>query len=205
MLSWRNSCSKYAVIVIIVLFLSCIFGTIVFSQEIMMYGFEDNNQGWEVPFWSCEKNEYKTGEVNISKEVSRQGKSSLEMIVDFPGNRWSAGIVEVEGNFDLSESKYIIFDIYIPETAPKCLETKIILALEGYHWLEMNKTFNLEPGKWKRVKASLKKNCKWWTNCGQIKLTQSLKREIYKIGIRIESNNIRYAGPVFIDNITLSI
>ena len=200
----RSSCSKYAVVVFVFLFLSGFFGRNVFSQEIMMYGFEDNNQGWEVLFWSCEQIEYCTGEVNISKAVSRQGNASLEMIVDFPGNRWAAGIVEVEGKFDLSESKYSIFDIYIPDTAPRWLETKLILALEDHHWLEMNKTFNLVPGKWTKVKANMKKNRKWWTAGGQIKLTHSLKSEICKIGIRIESDNIRYTGPVFIDNIVIS-
>ena len=66
------------------------------TEERTFYGFETGLQGWEIPMWAKDKSDYVAEEVMISTDAASQGASSMKAVIDFPGDLWTAGLIEIE-------------------------------------------------------------------------------------------------------------
>lgn len=175
----------------------------VFSQDTVMYGFEKNAQGWEIPDWSLDKDDYGLQVISLNEEVAKEGTSSLKLHVDFIPEEWNAGIVEVEEYFDLTNSNKLSCDLYIPKDAPRDMEARITLTVgDDFYWIQMTETIALYPGRWITLTANLRNNnSNWRHNDDIVRLTEERKANVRKIGVRVESDGIQYKGAIYIDNV----
>jgi hypothetical protein len=173
-------------------------------KEIILYDFEQDTQGWEVPDWALSKKDHVGEEVGLSELYTSHGKRSLEFKVNFPGAKeWRGAYVECPVDIqDWSPYGSLEVDVLLPEGAPRGLRAKVILTVsEDWKWTEMNKAVKLEPGEWTVLKANLKPGSLNWKSF----ITDEFRQDVKKIGVRIESNNaITYKGSAYIDNVKLS-
>jgi len=171
------------------------------AAEKVLYSFEQDVEGWEIPDWAYEKDDYVADSVEVSKKVSKTDKGSLEVMAKFPGGNWSGAIVEVLEYFDWTPYSTIACDIYIPKEAPAGLRAQMILTVgDSWKWTEMSRSIRLVPGEWTTVSANLKPGSTDW------KRTQpddEFRADVRKIAIRVSSNKPAYDGPIYIDNIVL--
>lgn len=169
----------------------------------VLFGFEDDLQGWEIPDWVQQKEDYVGKNISLSKDYASQGEYSLKLDVNFPGGGiWTAALVEIMQYFDWSKYSAISVDIYIPTGATDRLKGKIILTVgEDWSWIEMSRTIRLEPGKWTTIEANFLAGSKDWR---QYNPTDQLRADVRKIAIRVDSDKYPvYSGPIYIDNIRL--
>jgi len=167
-----------------------------------LFGFEEKVPNWEIPDWSFEKDDHVGESVAISEKFAKEGKSSLEVMANFPGAKWAAAYVEVQQFFDWTAYKAISADIYLPKEAPFGLQARFILTVgEDWAWTEMARLVKLVPGEWVTVTASLVPGSTDWR---RTQVTNQFRTDIRKFGLRVESNmKPVYSGPVYIDNIRL--
>ncbi len=193
---------KIAFLILCVGFLVPCAGHAVAAEKILA-GFEKDTQGFEIPDWAMEKEDYVGDSLAASSNYAVEGKSALELKVDFPGGKWTAAYIEVVEYFDWTPYSQVSVDIYLPQDAPAGLKSKLILTVgENWDWTEMSKATALVPGKWTTVTANLKPGSGDWRK-GSI--TDAFRQDIRKFGIRIESNmKPAYKGSIFIDNIRLT-
>ena len=173
-----------------------------FAADKALFSFENDLQGWGIPDWAYEKDDHVAEELDVSNKYASDGKSSLEILADFPGGCWSGAYIENVEYFDWTPYSTISVDIYIPTTAPNGLKGKVILTQgEDWAWREMNRSVDLEPGQWTTVTADIKAGSTDWK---RVDPDDSFRQDIRKFGIRVESN-LRpiYKGPIYIDNIVL--
>lgn len=169
-------------------------------EEKVIFGFEKNTQGWSIPDWSLEKEDYKAESVATSDKFAKEGKSSLEVMVNFPGGKWAGAYVEIEQFFDWSLYKTLSADVYLPKEAPLGLEVRPILTVgDGWTWTEMNSSAKLIPGEWTTVTANIAAGSTDWK---KTEVTDKFAADVRKVGIRIESKRA-YSGSIYIDNIRL--
>ncbi len=194
--------SKICILMFAAIFL---FNGTVYPQDKMIYNCKQYMHNWDIPTWSLIEEDYVSPILAIDKNFTNQGASSIKLTVAFPGEEWRAGIVETEGFFDLTLYRAISFDMYLPKNAPNGIEVRtIIVTGEDYQWLEIKDPISIRPGRRTTVTASLKKGNRSWSGMnGTRKMTDEIKSGIRKIAIRIESNDVKYEGPVYIDNIRL--
>lgn len=172
-----------------------------FSEGKVLFSFEEDTAGWEIPDWAYEQDDYVGEELDISKDVSREGSSSLKLTVNFPGNRWNGAVAEVMEYFDWTPYGTISCDLYVPKDAPVGLKAKIVLTVgENWKWTEMSRSHRLKPGEWITITANLKPGSADWR---RTKPTDEFRADVRKIAIRFESNKPEYNGPIYIDNIVL--
>ncbi len=175
-----------------------------FSGEIVLYSFEKDPQGWEVPDWTLEKSDYVGEEVSISEFYVSDGKYSLELRADFPGGSdWRGAYAEcTTGVSDWSIYDKLSADIYLPKETPHGLRARIILTVgDDWTWTEMNKSVSLVPGEWTIIKVDLSSDSLDWRRF----VTDEFRKDVKKVGIRVESNGgVDYKGSIYIDNIKLS-
>ena len=176
----------------------------IFAREIVLYSFEKDPQGWEVPDWALSKKDHVVRQIGISEYQASSGKYSLEMDAEFSSDpSWAGAYVErlVEVT-DWSPFNYLSFDVYLPKDAPQGLKARVILTVgEEWKWTEMNKTVPLAPGEWTVVKVDLTPNSMQWRRF----ITDAFRSDIRKMGFRVESNGkIAYKGPIYIDNVKLT-
>lgn len=178
------------------------FTPVVFAAEKVLAGFEKDTQGWEIPDWAMEKEDYVGDSFSLSQAYSDEGKSAAEFKVDFTGGKWTAAYVEVVEYFDWAPYSEAAADVYLPADAPTGLKSKLIITVgEGWDWTEMSRGIALQPGKWTTVSANLKPGSSDWRKTG---LTDAFRQDVRKFGIRIESNmKPAYKGSIYIDNIRL--
>jgi hypothetical protein len=102
--------------------------------------------------------------------------------------------------FDWTDYSRIACDVYLPEGAPLGLKGKIILTVgDSWKWVEMSRSFSLQPGKWTTMSADLKPGSIDWR---RIEVNDAFRQDVRKIDIRVESNNKpAYTGSIYIDNI----
>jgi len=183
--------------------LNCASGAL-FGREMTLYSFEKDPQGWEIPDWALAKPDHVARQIGISEFQASDGGYALEMDVEFSGAAgWEGAYAErIVDVTDWSPFKYLSADIMIPKDAPRGLRAKFILTVgNDWKWTEMNKTVPLTPGEWVVIKADLTPASMNWRRF----VTDEFRADVRKIGIRVESNGkVRYAGPVYIDNIKLS-
>jgi len=170
------------------------------TEERIYYGFEEDLSGWEIPAWAESKTDYVAKEVSLSKEVASEGGSSMCVVADFPGDNWTAGLVEIQQYLDLSSYRVISADVYLPADAPIGLKANLVLTF-GNNWkfVEMNQSVPLEPGKWTTVTASVEPGSYDWK---RVVPDEEFAKDIRKIAVRVVSNRKpKYSGPIYIDNI----
>lgn len=195
---------KYFNAFLIAVTIVLLFSGPVFSREILLYSFEKDPEGWEIPEWAFGKKDHVAKEVGVTEFQASSGKYALEIGVDFQNVRsWQGAYVErIVDVTDWSQFNYLSADIFLPKDAPPGLRGRIILSVgEDWKWTEMNKAVLLIPGEWNIIKTDLTPNSMNWRRF----VTDGFRGDVRKIGIRIESNgNVNYKGSVYIDNIKLS-
>ena len=83
--------------------------------------------------------------------------------------------------------------------APAGLKGKIILTVgEDWKWIEMGKTVPLTPGQVTTITADLKPGSKDWKNTV---VDDSFRKDVRKLGVRVEDNRTAWKGKIYIDNI----
>lgn len=172
------------------------------TEERVLFSFERNLDGWEIPDWALEKDDHVAKDIEISKDVADEGSASLKVNCDFPGNRWTAALIELEQYLDFTPYREIVVDVYIPEDAPLGLRGKIILTVgESWKFTEMTRAIPLVPGEWVTIKASIEPGSYDWKRTVP---DESFREDVRKIVVRVESNRKpAYKGPVYIDNIRI--
>ncbi len=171
---------------------------------VTLYDFEQDKQSWEIPVWALDKPDH------VAKDISRvsfgkngDASKSLQVNASFPGDAWSAAIVEVQQYLDLTDHKSIFCYIFLPSHAPENLKGKIILTV-GDDWIftEMSRAINLSPGEWTKVEADISPGSRDWR---RTQVDETFSSDIRKIAVRVESAHVRYEGPFYLDNIEATI
>ena len=172
------------------------------AEEKVAFGFEKDTQGWEIPEWAMEQEDYVGKTVAVSKDFAKEGKQSLKLMAVFPGKVWTAAIVEDFEYFDWTLYKSVSVDVYIPKDAPIGLKAKIILTVgEGWKFTEMARSVSLVPGEWATISANLLPGSEDWK---RTVVDDNFRKDVRKLAVRIESNKKpEYNGPIYIDNIRL--
>jgi hypothetical protein len=190
-----------ALLLCVGLFIPC--GSFALGAEKILAGFENDTQGFEIPDWAMEKEDYVGDSLAVSSTYAAEGKKAIEFKVDFPGGKWTAAYIEVVEYFDWTPYSQVSADIYLPQDAPAGLKSKLIVTVgENWDWVEMSKAVALVPGKWTAITANLKPGSSDWRKNA---VTDAFRQDVRKFGIRIESNmKPAYKGSIFIDNIRLT-
>jgi len=172
------------------------------TEERTLFSFEGNTDGFEIPEWVEDKDNYFAETVEVSDDFATDGKESLKMECNLPGGMWSAALVELEQYMDFTPYRRIAVDVYVPKTAPLGLRAKIILTYgEGWTFTEMNRVVPLIPGEWVTISASIESGSYDWK---KVIPDENFRADIRKIVVRIESNRQPvYKGPVYIDNVRI--
>ncbi len=197
---------KKAVCLVFGIFLFLVLaGVDAYPQQKYVYNCKHYIQNWDIPEWSTYKEDHISPILSVDENFKKNDNSSLKLTVAFPGESWSAGVVEAEGIFDLTLYRALTCRVYVPRSAPKGIEARFIIVTgEDYLWLEMDRPVAINPGKQTTVTANLKYgNHGWKSGEGRVRMSDELKEDIRKVAIRIESNIVEYEGPVYIDNIKL--
>ena len=168
----------------------------------VIFGFIGHVPTWEIPDWCFDRHDFVAESLSISRKFAKEGKTSLELIANFPGKTWSAAYVEVEEYFDWTPYHRISADIYLPENVPFGLKAKLILTVgENWQWTEMSRLTKLVPGEWTTITASIVPGSMDWR---RTQVTDEFRADVRKVGIRIDSNmRPVYAGPIYIDNVRM--
>ncbi len=167
-----------------------------------IFDFEGNLQEWIIPDWAKESTDHVGKILSTSAEVASHGTGSLQLLADFPGERWTGAYVEVLMHVtDWSKFGSLSVDAYLPPSAPAGLEARLILTIgEQWVWTEMNRPIPLVPGQWTTVTVNLKPGSLDW----KFFPDEQFRKDIRKVGIRVESNKRPvYSGPIYFDNIRL--
>lgn len=174
-----------------------------FCEEKVFFGFEGDTGSWEIPDWCFEKDDSAGESATVSDKFAKEGKSSLEVMTNFPGGKWAGAYVEVQQYFDWTPYKSISVDIFLPKEAPFGLQGRFILTVGAdWTWTEMARLIKLVPGEWTTITASLEPGTTDWRRA---QVTEEWRSDVRKLGVRVESN-LRpiYKGPVYIDNLRLN-
>lgn len=173
------------------------------TESIVIFDFESTLQEWDIPQWAKESQDAVGRAVNPFQELASHGKGSMELLADFPGERWTGAYVEVLMHVtDWSPFGSISVDLHLPDYAPEGLQGRFILTVgEKWEWTEMNRPLPLTPGEWTTITANLKPGSLDW----KFFPSEKFRKDIRKVGIRIESDKKpTYSGPIYIDNIRLT-
>jgi hypothetical protein len=168
-------------------------------EEKVLFSFEKDTQGWEVPEWALEQQDYVGKSVEASSDFSKTGDKSLKLIANFPGKVWTAAIAEDFEYFDWTPYKEIACDVYIPKEAPTGLKAKLILTVgENWKFTEMSRSIPLVPGEWVTISASLVPGSEDWK---KTVVDDDFRKDVRKLAVRIESNRQPvYDGPIYLDD-----
>ncbi|NQT46194.1 MAG: hypothetical protein HQ593_01785 [Candidatus Omnitrophica bacterium] len=167
------------------------------------YSFENGPEGWIVPNWALEKVDHVCRGIAISEHEASDGKYSIEMLSDFAGDNWQGVYMELEMDTDMidwSDVSSIRADMYMPPFGPYGLVGKFILTVgEDWKWHESEYGMVLKPGEWITLRVDMHSTSNDW---GAVDVG-SMKRIIKKFGVRVESEDTAYTGPIYIDNIVI--
>jgi len=171
-----------------------------FAEARVLYDFEAGLQGWEIPDWAYEQEDYVGEALDVSGDFASEGGSSLAVTANFPGGAWKGAIVEVMEYMDWTPYETISCDIFVPADAPTGLKAKIVLTVgDSWKWAEMSRSTKLTPGEWVTITANLLPGSMDWK---RLNPTDEFRADVRKIDIRVESNRKPvYNGLFYIDNI----
>ncbi|MCK5450289.1 MAG: hypothetical protein KAI70_00835 [Candidatus Omnitrophica bacterium] len=177
-------------------------GVSVSAEEEVLFSFEKGLEGWDIPSWAFEKPDHVQKEINSSDLYASEGSSSLEVLADFPGGKWTGAIVEVMQFMDWTDANMIACDVYVPEDAPQGLKASIILTVgDAWKWVEMSRSYELVPGEWITLKGDLLPGSIDWR---RVQVDEAFRKDIRKLDVRICSNNKpAYTGSLYVDNVRL--
>jgi hypothetical protein len=194
---------KKLLLVGMVALVACLFSMPAHAEDKVLFGFEKDNQGFEVPEWAMEQEDHVAKNVEVSKDVASEGKQSLKVDCAFPGKVWTAALVEDFEYFDWTPYKAVTVDIYIPKEAPLGLKGKMILTVgENWKFTEMARGVPLVPGEWTTISANLAPGSEDWK---KTIVDDNFRKDVRKLAVRAESNKKpEYTGPIYIDNLRLS-
>lgn len=169
--------------------------------HLVIFDFEGSVQEWMIPEWAQTSSDYACRSIAVSPDFVSSGKNSLQLMVDFPGGKWrGAYIEEVMHVTDWTPFQAIAVDVYVPYNAPPSLKARFILTVgEAWTWTEMNRGIALAPDQWTTVTANLLPGSLDW----KFFPDEQFRKDIRKVGIRIESENAAYTGPVYVDQVRL--
>ncbi|MBU0683485.1 MAG: hypothetical protein ABIH85_00035 [Candidatus Omnitrophota bacterium] len=172
------------------------------TESAVLFDFESGLQGWDIPDWAYEKPDHVQQSIEVSDRFASEGSQSLRMDVDFPGGKWTGGIVEIMQFFDWSDYDNVACDIYLPADAPEGLKASMILTVgDSWKWVEMSRSYELKPGQWVTLSGDLRPGSIDWR---RVQVDDSFRQDIRKIDVRVYSNNNpAYTGPVYIDNVRI--
>ncbi len=172
------------------------------AEERVLFGFEKDAQGWEIPDWALEQEDYVAKTISVSKDVAKEGKQSLKVMTAFPGKMWTAALVEDFEYFDWTPYKAISVDVYVPKEAPTGLKAKLVLTVgENWKWTEMARSVTLVPGEWLTLTVSIAPGSEDWK---KTVVDEEFRKDVRKVSVRVESNKKpEYSGPIYIDNFKL--
>jgi len=167
-------------------------------------------RGWDVPDWAFEQKDHVAQSVVVSTDVSSpKGGHSLAVMCDFPGDTWTAAVIEYGNDLDLTGYKTISADIYLPSKARGDLyQARFILTVGPWWRVEQSQATFLKEGRWNKITMPLDSNTGWKVRIPARGIVENIT-QIRKIGIRIEYNanprqgGPRYEGPVYVDNIII--
>lgn len=180
-----------------------ILSTVAFAEnETALFSFEKDAEGWGIPKWTAEKPEYVGKTAGISNKFASKGDSALEITANFPGGLWTAAYAEIADTFDWTAYSTLSADLYIPDSAPAGLRARLVLTVsDDWTWVEASHAVNLVPGQWVTLTANLKPGSTDWKIA---EVTDNFRKEIKKLGVRVESNmKPAYQGPIYLDNISV--
>jgi len=172
------------------------------AEDKLIFGYEKDAQGWEIPDWAMEQEDHVAKSVAASKDVAKEGKQSLKVMANFPGKVWTAALVEDFEYFDWTPYKAVSVDIYIPKEAPIGLKGKLILTVgENWKFTEMSKAVSLVPGEWANITANLVPGSEDWK---RTVVDDNFRKDVRKVAVRVESNKKpEYNGPIYVDDFKL--
>lgn len=191
---------KRALVALLAIAAIGLFTATAMAEDKVLFDFEKDTQGWEIPEWALEQQDCASKSVSVSTDNVRTGKGSLKLMTDFPGKVWTGALVENSDSLDGTPYKEIACDIFIPADAPNGLKARIVLTVgENWKFTEMSRAIPLIPGEWVTVGAGLLPGSEDWK---KTVVDENFRKDIRKIGIRVESNKQPvYSGPIYIDNI----
>jgi hypothetical protein len=183
-----------------------------FSDEV--FDFEDGElQGWDIPDWAMEQNDQVSRSLKVTDAKAYEGNYSLELECDFPGDLWTAAVVEFNREIDLTPYSKIMARIYIPKKARAegFFQARIIFVAGPWWWIEQRHVKLLDLGKWNEIEANLDvteaNQRSYWKRKSKDGTFLKNRDNIKKIIIRIEYDASEkhagpaYEGPVYIDDI----
>ena len=92
-------------------------------------------------------------------------------------------------------------DVTLPPEAPAGLKAKLILTVgEEWEWTEMRRSIQLSPGQTTTITANLAAGSEDWK---RTEVTDSFRKDVRKLAIRLESNKPAFSGTFTIDNVRL--
>lgn len=201
----------FAIIVLAMLTVS----THTFAGDRIQFDFEDDPKGWQIPDWAYYQDDHKAKNTEISTDVASTGSGSFKIDCDFPGDLWTAALVERERDMDLTDYETISVDVYLPKGAPrgKLLARFVLTIGDGWYFTEQRDVVPLIPGQWVTLTARLESEYSEEQSDWKGRKHKSLYHhinKIKKIAVRIEYNasppnfiGPRYEGPVYIDNLVI--
>jgi len=171
------------------------------NRELVIFDFEGGLQEWAIPDWALTSQDYGGKGLSPSLDFVSHGKGSLQLLVDFSGRRWTGAYLEqLMYVTDWSPFDALSVDVYAPRGAPQGLKGRIILTVgEKWTWTEMNRGLPLTPGEWTTITAGLTAGSLDW----KFFPDEAFRKDIRKLGLRIESETQAYQGPVYVDRIRL--
>lgn len=194
---------KKLLMLVMVMALAALWSTGARAEDKVVFSFEKDAQGWEIPEWALEQEDHVAKAVTVSKDFAKEGTQSLKVAANFPGKVWTSALVEDFEYFDWTPYKAVAVDIYIPAEAPVGLRAKIILTVgENWKWTEMSRGIPLIPGQWVTITANLLPGSEDWK---KTVVDDNFRKDVRKFAVRVESNKQPvYDGPIYIDNVVLS-
>jgi hypothetical protein len=189
--------------VVLAVVLGLAFASLAQAEDKVVFGFEKDAQGWEIPEWAIEQEDHVAKSIEASKDFSSEGYGSLKVIAAFPGKVWTAALVEDFEYFDWTPYKSVSVDVYVPKEAPVGLKAKLIITVgENWKFTEMARSLALVPGEWVTISANLLPGSEDWK---KTVVDDNFRKDVRKVAVRIESNKKpEYNGPIYIDNLRLT-
>ena len=190
---------KKLVLIITAIALVGLFSTVARAEDKVLFNFEKDTQGWEIPDWALEQQDHVAKSIDIAKGVAKDGGNCLKIVADFPGKAWTAALIENSEYFDWKAYKEVAVDFYIPKEAPAGLKAKIILTVgDNWKFTEMSRSIALKPGEWITISANILPGSEDWK---KTVVDDAFRSDVRKIALRIESNKQPvYSGPIYVDD-----
>lgn len=171
-------------------------GTDPAAQPVVLYGFEQDTEGWTLPDWP-DANKNEQGQITqpvCSISQATEGKQSLSALFYIASGRSSQGFVGVRPLSDWRPFRRVLVDVFLPMEAPEGLNAQFYMMGEGWHWHQGKQTVLLRPGHWTTVSADLagSASAAYWA-CAEGDLQSGLAN-VLDFGLRFGNNEPNWAG-----------